>query len=137
MRQGGARCSRMGQGPGTCSGLGARRVGCRASHASYLSGHPLALARSRSEARQPGWGLAGLPCTAETWPVPGALAGGVMRVDRVELITTQPLPEPGSGTRMQEGGRAVQAITGAGRQSSNGRFQAEGLEPLAQVAERV
>lgn len=81
-------------------------------------------------ARQPGWGLAGPPCPAETWPVPGALAGGVMRVDRAELITTQPLPEPGSGTRMQEGGRA-------GRQSASGRFQAEGPEPLAQVTERI
>lgn len=60
-------------------------------------------------ARQLGWSLAGLPCPAETWPVPGALDGvGVMRVDSAELITTQPPPETGSGTQdRQEGGQAV------------------------------
>ena len=64
-------------------------------------------------ARQLGWGLAGLPCPAETWPVLGAPAVWVMRVERGEVITTQPLPETGAGTQdRQEGGRAARAIMG-------------------------
>lgn len=50
-------------------------------------------------ARQLGWGLAGLPCPAETWPVLGTPAVGVMRVERMEVITTQLLPETESGAQ--------------------------------------
>lgn len=95
----------MGGGPGTCLGLGPKLMGCHDSHASSLSGHPPALARTRSVARQLGWGLAGFPSPAETWPVPGALAVGVMRGEREELITTRPSQRLGLG-RGQAGGQS-------------------------------
>lgn len=83
-------------------------MGYHDSHASHHSGHPLALARGRSVARWLGWGLAGLLCPAETWPVLGALAQRAMRVDRRDLIATQALPETGSGIQdRHEGGWAV------------------------------
>lgn len=40
-------------------------------------------------ARKPGWGLAGPPCPAETWPVLGAPAAGVMRMETVQVIIPQ------------------------------------------------
>lgn len=62
-----------------------------------------------------------------------------MRVDRAELITTQPLPEPGSGTRMQEGGRAMQAIMGAGSrvQVAGSRLRDQTLWPRGRKESRV
>lgn len=48
-------------------------------------------------ARRLGWGLAGFPSPAETWPGLGALAVGVMRREREELITTQPCQRLGLG----------------------------------------
>lgn len=87
-------------------------------------------------ARQLGWGLAGLPYPAETWPVLGAPAVWVMGGG--EVITTQPLPETGAGTQdRQECGRTARAIMGVQRAECNARFKAEEPEPLAQLAERI
>lgn len=89
-------------------------------------------------ARQLGWGLAGLPCPAETWPVPGALAGGQRQGESGQSEANH--PGTGSGTQdRQESGQAVQAIMGTQKAEYNGRFKAEKSEsePLAQLAERI
>lgn len=90
-------------------------------------------------ARQLGWGLAGLPYPAETWPAPDALARRVMRVDREDLLTAaRTLPETGPGTQDgREGGQAARATTGVQWAECNGRFKAEQPESLAQLADKT
>lgn len=87
-------------------------------------------------ARQLGWDLAGLSRPAETWPVPGARAGGWVGNEGGQSGANH--PETASGTQdRKEDGRAVRAIMGVQQAECNGRFKAEKSEPLAQLAERT
>lgn len=75
-------------------------------------------------ARQLGWGLAGVPSPAETWPGLGALAVGVTRGEREELITAQPCQRLGLG-RGQAGGWAS-SVGHNGGPASGVQWQAQG-----------
>lgn len=96
----------MGRGPGTCSGLRARADGvsrqpCQLPLWAFPSPCP------ESEGGQAvgvGLGRASLPSRdLASAGYPGGRQG-VMRVDRVELITTQTLPETGFGTQDRQKG---------------------------------
>lgn len=88
-------------------------------------------------ARQLGWGWAGLPCPAETWPVPGALAGGGNEGGQ-SGVNHHSAPARARVWDPDAGGWSRHASHNGGRQqSASGRFKAEGPDPLAQGAERI